>query len=127
MACEGTKLDFVHHPDRPRGVIHRGGVKNPGGELEAAMHNHPQVVEAAAIGNPDGRLAERNCGVVVLGPGGSSDLESLTGDLEVQELPHFMPPERLEIVDSPRRNAAGKVLKRTLAGQLQARGQTRAG
>ena len=31
-----------------------------------------------------------------------------------------MHPERLEIVNSPPRKALGKVLKRTLAGQLQA-------
>jgi len=123
IAGDGAERDFFHYVDRLKDVINRGGVKIPTGELEAAIQNHPKVREAAAIGYPDDLLGERICAVVALVPGATLGLEELLVDLKAAEIPRFMLPERLEVIEALPRNASGKVLKRLLANEIGGRAQ----
>ncbi len=118
IAGEGAERDFFHYVDRLKDVINRGGVKIPTGELEAGIQNHPKVREAAAVGFPDEQLGERICAVVALVPGQALTLGELIEDLKAAQIPRFMLPERLEVIESLPRNASGKVLKRMLANAL---------
>jgi acyl-CoA synthetase (AMP-forming)/AMP-acid ligase II len=121
IAGSGEDADHYHYIDRLKDVINRGGVKIPAGELEAAMQALPGIAEAAAVAYPDPRLGERTCAVLVLVPGATLTLESLTRQLAEAGVAKFMLPERLEIIDALPRNANGKVLKRACVDALRAR------
>lgn len=118
IAGDGPDEDFYHYIDRLKDVINRGGVKIPVGELEAAIQQHPKILEAAAIGYPDIRIGERICAVVTLTPGAVLTLEELITELAAASVPKYMLPERLEIVSALPRNAVGKILKRQLTEEL---------
>ena len=79
--ASGDDASFYHYIDRLKDVINRGGAKIPVGELEAAIQDHPDVSEAAAIGYPDERLGERICAVVALRPGATLTLDALVDHL----------------------------------------------
>lgn len=121
IAGDAEDASFYHYIDRLKDVINRGGAKIPVGELEAAIQDHPDVAEAAAIGYPDERLGERICAVVALRPEASLTLDALVDHLAQRNIPRYMLPERLEIVAALPRNLTGKPLKREIIRQLSAK------
>ena len=106
--------DFLHYIDRLKDVINRGGVTIPAGELNAAVQEHPAILEAAVIGMPDPDLGERICVAVVLRPGTTLSLAELKDFVAATGIARFMWPEHLVLVDALPRNPTGKVLKREL-------------
>ncbi|GAA2591400.1 long-chain fatty acid--CoA ligase [Dactylosporangium fulvum] len=115
---------FLYHVDRRKDIIVRGGHNVAGAEVEAALHAHPAVREAAVIGVPHPRLGEDVYAVVVL-------RESLDGSLPApadliahcrELLADFKCPRRVEVVEALPRNAAGKVLKQVLRERVRQSG-----
>jgi long-chain acyl-CoA synthetase len=105
---------YLYVVDRLKDVVIRGGENIYAAEVEAALYEHPDVVEAAIIGVPHDRLGEE-VGAVVRRRTDST----LSGD-EVRahvasRLAAFKVPTQVWIVtDELPRNATGKVLKREL-------------
>lgn len=109
---------FLYVVDRLKDVIIRGGENVYAAEVEGALYEHPDVVEAAIIGVPHDRLGEEVGAVVRLRPGADvseADLAAHVGS----RLAAFKVPTRLWVTaDELPRNAAGKVLKRELRDSL---------
>jgi long-chain acyl-CoA synthetase len=90
----------------------RGGENIGCGLVEAAMLEHPDVIEASVYGVPDERLGEE-LGATVYAQG-SLDGDALCAFLEPR-LARFEIPRYLRFTDSPLpRIASGKILKRQL-------------
>ena len=94
-------------------LIKTGGYRVGAGEIEAAMLEHPEVVEVAVLGIPDDDLGERIAAWVVIAPG-----SDLTDDALVQHVADLLAPHKrprvITRVDELPRNALGKVQKKRL-------------
>ena len=111
---------YLYVVDRLKDVIIRGGENIYAAEVEAALYEHPDVVEAAIIGIPDERYGEE-VGAVVRARDGAALTEDDVRAHVAARLASFKVPTRVWITeDELPRNAAGKVLKRELRETLPA-------
>lgn len=104
---------FVYIRDRKKDMINRAGEKIFSIEVEDVLKGHPDVVEAAVIGEPDPVFGEKVKAFVV-GPNlNGMDLSNLKIHC-LKSLAKFKVPEEFELIESLPRNASGKILKNTL-------------
>ncbi len=98
---------------RATDLIKTGGYKVGAGEVEAALLDHPRVLEAAVTGEADPDLGERIVAWIV--PSGPVDgLErALVAHVAAELAPHKRPRE-VRVVEQLPRNALGKVIKQQL-------------
>jgi long-chain acyl-CoA synthetase len=105
---------FLYIEDRAKDMVIRAGENVYCAEVESAIYDHPDVVEAAVLGVPDERLGEEVACVVVRREGATlteDQLRTFLGD----NLALFKVPTRVAFSDEPlARNPAGKLLKRDL-------------
>jgi acyl-CoA synthetase (AMP-forming)/AMP-acid ligase II len=102
---------------RQKEIIIRGGHNVAPGEVEAALYEHPAVIEAAVAGVAHAVLGEDVAAWVVL-----------RDDLSVEELRAFLlarladykVPRRITVVDVLPRNESGKVVKSRLEPGVEA-------
>jgi len=103
---------FLFIVDRIKDLVIRGGENIGCGAVEAALLEHPQVVEASVYGVPDDRLGEEVATTVYVdGDPDENELrEFLAGRLAVFEIPRYIhfAAQRLP------RIASGKIFKRQL-------------
>jgi long-chain acyl-CoA synthetase len=105
---------YLYVVDRLKDVVIRGGENVYAAEVEAALYEHPDVVEAAIIGVPHQRLGEE-VGAVVRRKGESSLTADDVRAHVAARLAAFKVPTQVWVVDDELpRNATGKVLKREL-------------
>jgi long-chain acyl-CoA synthetase len=98
--------------DRIKDLIIRGGENIGCGEVEAALVQHPGVLEASVYAVPDERLGEE-VGATVYGDA-DLDVEALRTFL-AQHLARFKIPRYIQVSAQPLpRTASGKILKREL-------------
>ncbi|WNI26314.1 AMP-binding protein [Streptomyces sp. ITFR-16] len=102
---------FLHLLDRERDVVKSGAHKVSTLQVENALHAHPQVRDAAAVGVPHPVLGSVVAAVVVSEPGLTA--AALRGFLLDHLAVHELPATVL-FRDALPRNEAGKVLKREL-------------
>lgn len=107
---------FVHLMGRIDGVINRGGEKVYPRLVEEVLRRHPDVAEAAVVGEPDPVLGERPVAFVVPRPAISKD-----GDLQAEllafcdrELTRPQRPARILVTDRLPATATGKVRRDAL-------------
>jgi len=103
---------FLFIVDRIKDLVIRGGENIGCGAVEAALLEHPAVVEASVYGVPDQRLGEE-VGATVFARGhvDADDLRAFLADrLARFEVPRFITIE----TDPLPRTASGKILKRSL-------------
>lgn len=96
--------------DRKKDVIVSGGENISSLEVEARLHEHPAVLDAAVIGVPHERWGETPKAIVVLRDGASSSEEELLAFCR-EQLAHFKCPTSVELCDALPRTATGKVQK----------------
>jgi malonyl-CoA/methylmalonyl-CoA synthetase len=101
---------------RSTDLIKSAGYRIGAGEIEGALLEHPDVLEAAVRGEPDADLGERIVAWVVLRPDADRDaaadvLIAHTGVL----LAGYKRPREVHVVAELPRNAMGKVVKARLA------------
>jgi steroid-24-oyl-CoA synthetase len=104
--------------DRLKDIVIRGGENISTVEIEAAVYEHPAVLQAAVFGVPDERLGEQVALVAVPRPGADLDPGTLRAHLAAR-LASFKVPAIVEV--RPRSlptNAAGKFLKRQLREEV---------
>ncbi|MBI2535114.1 MAG: AMP-binding protein [Deltaproteobacteria bacterium] len=100
---------------REHDLIIRGGQNIFPADIEAALSQHPKIVEVAVVGIPDAEMGERVCAFVVCAQGKPVDLIEIKSFLEAKGLARFKWPERIEIVKSLPRVASGyKIDKKKL-------------
>ena len=104
---------FIHIQDRTKDVIKSGGEWISSVELENALMGHPAVAEAAVIGIPDQKWAERPLGVVVVSPGTSVTPDELRAFL-APNFPKWWLPDTFEFIDEIPKTAVGKFRKTAL-------------
>ncbi|MEM8755306.1 MAG: AMP-binding protein [Pseudomonadota bacterium] len=101
--------------DRKKNIIIRGGENISGLEVEAAIHRHPAVLEAAVFPAPDDRLGEVVGAQIRLREGAAlreDDLAAFLGDI----LAKFKIPERIWWAEGPLlRGATDKIDRRAIA------------
>ncbi|OKJ99625.1 acyl-CoA synthetase [Streptomyces sp. CB03234] len=107
--------------DRLKDMVIRGGENVYCVEVEAALYDHPDVLDAAVLGVPHPVLGEEVAAVVRLRQGAVAGAEELRAHV-ARSLAAFKVPAHVLVQDGPLpRNATGKVLKRDLRPAVQAR------
>ena len=99
--------------DRRIDMIISGGVNIYPAEIEAVLHAHPAVMDAAVIGVPDQEWGESVKAVVQLRPGMKATAEELIAFC-AERLADYKKPRSIDFVGELPRDAAGKLLKRTI-------------
>lgn len=102
---------YLHLVDRQSDVVKSGAFKVSTLQVEAALHEHSQIIEAAAFGVPHPVMGTTVAAAVVArAPVSLAGMRSFLRDrLAEHEL-----PTRLLVVDSLPRNTAGKIIKSEL-------------
>lgn len=100
--------------DRLTDMVITGGENIYCAEVEAALQEHPQIVEAATYGVPDARLGERLVAVVRLASGVTLGEPAVLDHLEGR-IARYKRPTQIRIADTPLpRGTTGKIDKRAL-------------
>jgi long-chain acyl-CoA synthetase len=109
---------FVYVEDRAKDMVLRAGENVYCAEVEAAIYELPEVLEAAVFGIPHQRLGEEVAAAVYLREGRSLTAEALQAHV-AKRLAGFKVPSVVSFLDEPLpRNAAGKFVKRDLRDAL---------
>ena len=107
---------------RCKDIINRGGMKISPVELDVALEEHPDIVEAAVCPYPDERLGEKICACLVMKPGTQlMSMEAMQEYLIGIGLAKFKLPERIEAYEALPRNAVGKVQRFVLQEAVTAK------
>ncbi|CDO32015.1 acyl-CoA synthetase [Mycolicibacterium porcinum] len=100
--------------DRSKDVVISGGSNIYPREVEEALLEHPDVVEAGVVGAPDADWGEVVVAFVV------GDVSPAVLDAHLLErIARFKRPKRYEFIDALPKNSYGKVLKRELRERLK--------
>ncbi len=97
--------------DRRIDMIISGGVNIYPAEVEAVLHAHPSVEDAAVVGVPDDQWGESVKAVVQLRPGATTTSDELIAFCAAR-LAGYKKPRSVDFVRELPRDAAGKLLKR---------------
>jgi long-chain acyl-CoA synthetase len=110
---------FLFIVDRLKDLVIRGGENIGCGAVEAALLEHPAIVEASVYGVPDGRLGEELAATVYADE--PLDLDAVRAFLS-ERLARFEIPRYVHVEAGPLpRTASGKILKRDLRAEMVAR------
>ena len=104
---------YIFLSGRAKDIIIRAGENISPEQVEATLHSHPAIDEAAVIGVPDPQWGEKVCAIVALKAGAQATEADIIEHCRGQ-LASFKKPESVIFVDSLPRNPLGKVLKRVL-------------
>jgi acyl-CoA synthetase (AMP-forming)/AMP-acid ligase II len=108
---------YIFITDRKKDMIKRGGFNIYSLEVENALHEHPDIVEAAVIGIPHEVLLEDLLGIIQLREGAEFNLEAMRSFLS-ERLADYKVPRRFEIRTEPMPRAQyGKINKAVLREQ----------
>ncbi|MFE4215221.1 class I adenylate-forming enzyme family protein [Streptomyces sp. NPDC056844] len=104
--------------DRIKDLVIRGGENVYCVEVEAVLHDHPDVEDAAVLGVPHPVLGEEVAAVVRVRPESGVTVEELRAHV-ARSLAAFKVPAHVRLTREPLpRNATGKILKRELRDAL---------
>jgi long-chain acyl-CoA synthetase len=107
---------YLFLADRRTDLIISGGVNIYPAEVETALLEDPDVVDAAVFGLPDERMGQKVHAVVEVRAGAERDAEALLGRL-AERLADYKRPRAVEFVDVLPREANGKVVKARLRAE----------
>jgi fatty-acyl-CoA synthase len=114
---------YVQITDRAKDVIKSGGEWISSVELENAIIDHPEVLEAAVIGVPDEKWGERPLACIVARNSAPLNITSLRSHL-ASRVARWWIPERWTFIREVPKTSVGKFDKKVLraqyaAGQIQ--------
>jgi acyl-CoA synthetase (AMP-forming)/AMP-acid ligase II len=104
---------YVHICDRKKDMIISGGINIYPAEIEAVLHAHDDVMDAAVFGVPSDEWGEAVHAVVAPRPGHDIDIASLEAHAN-EHLAGYKRPRSWEVRESLPRTESGKLLKRNL-------------
>ncbi|MGH9278794.1 MAG: class I adenylate-forming enzyme family protein [Acidimicrobiales bacterium] len=104
---------YVYICDRKVDMVITGGVNVYPAEVEAVLHGHPDVYDAAVIGVPDDEWGERVHAVVQPWPGQSVDVAEIETHARAR-LAGYKVPRSWEVRPELPRTESGKLVKRLL-------------
>jgi long-chain acyl-CoA synthetase len=101
---------YVYIVDRAKDMIITGAENVYSTEVEAALYQHPAVLEAAVIGVPDEKWGESVKAVVVLREGKKAGAEELIAHCH-ELIAGFKCPRSVDFLPALPKSGAGKILK----------------
>ena len=104
---------YVFIVDRAKDMIISGGENIYSTQVEAAIHQHPAVLESAVFGIPDDTWGEAVKAVVVLKPGQEASAADII-EVASQHLASYQKPKSVDFVEALPKAPTGKILKREL-------------
>lgn len=104
---------YIFIVDRAKDMIISGGENIYSTQVEAAIHQHPAVLESAVFGVPDAEWGESVKAVVVLKPGMQATEQDIIAAASAH-LASYQKPRSVDFVDSLPKAPTGKILKREL-------------
>jgi long-chain acyl-CoA synthetase len=107
---------FLYVVDRKKDMIIRGGENIFPAELEAVLHQHPCVAEAAVVGVPDEVYGE-NVVAFVVTKAGAAVTEPEVIEHVCGQVARFKAPSRVHFVQALPKSNIGKILRRVLRDQ----------
>ncbi|MDQ1360207.1 MAG: fatty-acyl-CoA synthase [Acidimicrobiaceae bacterium] len=107
---------YLYIVGRRKEMIVRGGMNVYANDVEAVLHAHPAVLEAAVVGVPHDVLGEDVAAFVVLRPGPALSVDQLQ-EFAAERLAGYKVPRQITYLPELPRNASGKVLKRQLVSE----------
>jgi long-chain acyl-CoA synthetase len=110
VADDDGELTLV---DRAKDLVIVSGFNVYPAEVEDALLTHPDVAEAAVVGEPDPRTGEAIVAFVVPEAGRHPDPDDLVAHC-ARSLARYKCPTRVEVTEELPRSFAGKVLRREL-------------
>lgn len=113
--------NYISFYERAKDIIIRGGYNISSQEIENYILGHPKVQDAAVVGMADEKLGERMCAYITPAPDETVNLQDIVTYLEEKGVAKYKHPERLEIITAVPRNPVGKVLKKELRRDIQAK------
>lgn len=111
---------YLYIRDRGGDLVITGGMNVYPAEVEAVLHAHPDVLDVAVFGVPSPEWGQSVHAAVVARPGRVIDLDALTAHV-AGELAGYKRPRSWEVRDALPRTESGKVLKRVLRQEYDAR------
>jgi fatty-acyl-CoA synthase len=115
---------FLYIRDRYKDMIISGGENIYPAEIESALLELPEVLEAAVIGVPDEKWGEVGLAIVVPTPGTTEDGEALRVRLR-ERLAGFKVPRHIRFADELPKTATGKIRKPDLRARFAPTDETR--
>jgi acyl-CoA synthetase (AMP-forming)/AMP-acid ligase II/acyl carrier protein len=110
--------------DRKKDLVISGGLNISSIEVEGALYEHPDVVEAAVFGLPHEVLGQQVAAAVVASA--PVDVRQLQGFVRDRLAEHKV-PRRIAVMDRLPRTTSGKIRKAELAAELGGDGSAQAG
>ena len=110
---------FVRIVDRIKELIITGGFNVAPTEVENALRQHPDVLDAAVVGLPNEHSGEEVVAAIVVDPGTEVDVEKIR-DFARGILTPYKVPRRIFVVDELPTSLIGKVLRRQVRERLLA-------
>jgi fatty-acyl-CoA synthase len=107
------KDGFHHLVDRLKDMYKSGGENVAPAEVERVLVTHPDIVDVAVIGIPDGKWGEIGRAFVVARPGAAITLEALREHC-AERIARYKAPRSLVVVEELPRNTTGKISKAAL-------------
>lgn len=101
---------FLYILDRKKDMIVTGGENVYASEVEAALHEHPDIQEVAVIGIPDERFGEALFAVIVPVGGTTPSVEEIIAHCRGR-IGGYKIPRHMAFVDQLPKSALGKILK----------------
>ncbi len=111
---------FFFHRGRSKEILKIGGHRVSPVEIEHVIAEHPDVAEAAVVGEPDALMGEVPAAFLVSRPGRSPSDDDLRAFCHAR-MPAYRVPVRFTVVDALPRNEAGKLLRADLARRQPSR------
>jgi acyl-CoA synthetase (AMP-forming)/AMP-acid ligase II len=108
---------YIFICDRKKDMIISGGVNIYPAEIEAVLHAHPGILDAAVFGIPDDEWGESVYAVVQPKTDVSLDLDDLRAFVE-ERVAGYKRPRTYEVRAELPRTEAGKLLKRVLRDEF---------
>ncbi len=105
---------FLYLVDRKKDMIDSGGVKVYPKDIEEVAARHPAILEVAVFGIPHDKWGETPVAAVVLRKRDSAGPDELRDWINARVAAKYQRVDRVLVLDSFPRNAAGKTLKREL-------------
>ncbi|MEV6841863.1 AMP-binding protein [Actinoplanes sp. NPDC051411] len=102
---------YFHYRSRTDNMIVSSGYNIGGPEVEAALDDHPDVVEAAVVARPDPERGSVVCAFVVLKDGVRKDAEKVAElqDFVKHQLAPYKYPRDVRFIEVLPRNSSGKL------------------
>ncbi|SIS44825.1 fatty acid--CoA ligase family protein [Salimicrobium salexigens] len=108
---------YFYIVDRKKDLIIVGGYNVYPREVEEVLYQHPEITEAAVVGEPHPEMGEAVIAFVV------SDNPSLNEEAVIeyckQEMAKYKLPKRIEFMEELPKNTTGKILRKNLRDHLQ--------